>query len=92
MTKYYPTKKKIVNKSIWAFYEGEDCIAIGTFEELCEKLNYKLDTLYYYSSNSYKKRLKKFKKKNKKYLILVEKVKGRPIDYAKINKKKEIEI
>ena len=81
MTKYYPTKKYVKCKSIWALYKKEECLCIGTFEEIEKKLGYKRDTLHYYTSNAYKKMKNRYV-----YMVLVEKVKGEPLDYRKYHR------
>lgn len=89
MSKYYPTKKFIKSKSIWAVYKGEECLAIGDFNELEKKLNLTRDTLFYYVSDSYKKRLLKMKQKETNItFVLVEEIKGEPLDLSKYNKRK----
>lgn len=80
--KYYPTKKFIKSKSIWAVYKGEECIIIGNFDDIEKKMNWKRATTFYYVSKSYKNRLSKMKYKNTNiYVVLIEKVKGKPMNY-----------
>lgn len=87
MNKYYPTKKFIKSKSIWAVYKGEEEIAFGTFDEIEKKLNLKRTTMFYYVSDVYKRRLSKAKRKDKNIcFVLVEKVKGEPLDFKKYNR------
>ena len=80
MSKYYPTKKFIKNKSIWAVYKGEECLVIGTFDEIEKKLHFKRETTYCYVAKSYKKRRKTT---NCIQFVLVEPYKGKPIDYRR---------
>ena len=47
----------------YAMYKGEECLAIGNVYELAEVLNVKVDTIRWYSTPTYKRRLEK---KNKK--------------------------
>lgn len=44
-------------------YKGEECLAIGNIYELAKKLNVKVDTIRWYSTPTYRRRLEK---KNKK--------------------------
>lgn len=43
-------------KKQYAVYRGDDLLAIGTAEEIAEKLGIKKETVYFYASPSYKKR------------------------------------
>lgn len=43
-------------KKQYAVYRGDDLLAIGTAEEIAEKLGIKKKTVYFYASPSYKKR------------------------------------
>ena len=51
----------------YAMYKGDDCIAIGTIEELAKKLNIKVKTIKFYLTPTYKKRVKG--SKNRRELI-----------------------
>lgn len=64
-SKYYKTK------SIWALYKGDELIGIGTIQELAELTNVKENSIRFYYSPTYKKRMKNGK--NRKTLVLVEK-------------------
>lgn len=55
---------------VYAMYKGEECLAIGTIKELAEKLGVKEDTIYFYTTPTYKKRVKKGK--NRRVLVRVE--------------------
>lgn len=88
MSKYYPTKKFIKNKSIWAVYKGEECLVIGNFDEIEKKLNITRETIYTYVAKSYKKKRPGI---NCIQFVLVEAVKGKPIDYRKEYKKRKWE-
>lgn len=44
-------------------YKGEECLGIGTLEELAKELNVKYETMYFYTTPTYKKRIKKSKKR-----------------------------
>ena len=56
----------------YALYKGEECLAIGTREEICEEVNIKRKTFEYYRSNAYKKRLEHRKVKNAKVIIRID--------------------
>lgn len=55
---------------VYAMYKGEKCLGTGTVIQLSKILNIKIDTLYFYMTPSYKKRVKKGK--NRRELIRVE--------------------
>lgn len=77
MKQYIRKTKYTKRHSIWSVYKGENEIYQGTFDELKELMNVNLDTLTYYTSKVYIKRLNKRKKKgaNAIRLVLVEKIK-----------------
>lgn len=43
-------------KKQYAVYRGDDLLAIGTAEEIAEKLGIKKETVYFYASPTHKKR------------------------------------
>lgn len=43
---------------IYALYHGDDLILIGTLNELAERINVKPRTIFFYSTEAYKKRRK----------------------------------
>lgn len=47
------------DKSEYALYKGDTFIDLGTAEELAEKHNFKLRTIYYMTEPSYRKRMRK---------------------------------
>ena len=55
---------------VYAMYKGEECLGIGTLRELAKELNVKYDTMYFYTTPTYKKRCKKGK--NRRELIRIE--------------------
>lgn len=60
---------------VYAMYKGEECIAIGNVYELAEVLNVKVDTIRWYSTPTYKRRLEKKNKKrieNRRVLVELE--------------------
>lgn len=58
---------------VYAMYKGEECLAIGNIYELAKALNIKVNTIRWYSSPTYKRRLeKKNKKRAENRRVLVE--------------------
>lgn len=55
---------------VYALYKGEDCLGIGTLKELAEQLKVKYETMYFYTTPTYKKRCKKGK--NRRELVRIE--------------------
>ena len=57
----------------YAMYKGEECLAIGNIYELAKALNVKADTIRWYSTPAYRRRLeKKNKKRIENRRVLVE--------------------
>ena len=52
---------------VYAMYKGEECLGIGTLEELAKELNVKYRTIAFYLTPTYKKRIKKGK--NRRELV-----------------------
>lgn len=48
-------------EKIYALYRGEKFIAIGTKKELAELLNVKVETISFYATPAYKKRINEAK-------------------------------
>lgn len=42
----------------YAIFKGEDMLAMGTYKEICEKLNISYQTFRFYGTDTYKKRTK----------------------------------
>lgn len=42
----------------YALYKGENCLAIGTIQEIAEKMNVQYRTIYFYTTPTYKRRCK----------------------------------
>lgn len=55
---------------VYALYKGEECLGIGTLKELAKELNVKEDTIRFYTTPTYKRRVKK--SKNRRELVLIE--------------------
>lgn len=55
---------------IYALYKGEECLGIGTKKELAEQFNVNIKTIYFYTTPTYKKRVKKGI--NRRVLVRVE--------------------
>lgn len=54
----------------YAMYKGEELLGIGTARELASKLNVKVETIRFYNTPTYKKRVKQGK--NRKVLVEIE--------------------
>ena len=58
---------------MYALYKGEECLGIGTVYQLAQKFNVKIETIRFYGTDAYKRRLEKHKNsKNAKNLINLE--------------------
>lgn len=57
---------------IYAVYKGEECLAIGTSEEICKQLNISIKTFQYYRSKAYKERIRNRKSKNCRNIIKLD--------------------
>lgn len=62
------SKRKIIE---YALYKGDKFIDIGTAKELAKKCNVKPETIEFYASPSYLKRLEKVKDKYNKGFVCV---------------------
>ena len=47
-----------VSKAIYVLYLGDEVIDMGTKDELAKRRNVKPDTIYFYSTQAYRKRIK----------------------------------
>lgn len=47
-----------MSKATYVLYQGDEVIDIGTAEELTERRDVKPSTIYYYSMQAYRKRIK----------------------------------
>lgn len=57
----------------YALYKGEEILSIGTIEEIAKELGVRKETIYFYQSSAYKKRVNKRKnKKNFRILVPIE--------------------
>ena len=56
-------------EKIYALYRGEKFIAIGTKKELAELLNVKVETISFYATPAYKKRINEAKSRR---LVLID--------------------
>ena len=54
----------------YALYKGEECLAIGTIKELAKRLKVKERTIYFYTTPTYKKRVKAGK--NRRELVTLD--------------------
>ena len=55
---------------IYAMYKGEECLGIGTIIQLSKQLGIRIQTLRFYLTPTYKKRIEKGK--NRRELVRVE--------------------
>ena len=55
---------------MYALYKGEECMEVGTLYQIAQKYNIKLETLKYYGTNSYKRKLEK-RKNSRKARVLI---------------------
>lgn len=55
---------------VYAVYKGENCLGIGTIKELAKKLGVKERTIYFYTTPTYKKRVKSGK--NRREVITLD--------------------
>ena len=53
----------------YALYKGDDVIAVGTIQEIAAKTNVKPDTIRFYTSPAYEKRLAARKDKNARRMV-----------------------
>ena len=58
-----------MNIKEYALYKGEECLAIGTIKEIAKKMGVKDKTIYFYTTKTYKKRVKKGK--NRRELVFI---------------------
>lgn len=57
----------------YALYKGEELLSIGTIREIANELNVKPDTVRFYGTDSYKRRLEKRKSfKNARELVVLD--------------------
>ena len=50
---------------VYALYKGDECLAIGTKAEISKQMGVKKNTLDYYRTKAYKKRVESRKNKHK---------------------------
>lgn len=56
----------------YALYKGEEILAIGTIFQIAEELGVKMDTIKYYGTNAYKRKLSKRNAKDVRELVALE--------------------
>lgn len=54
----------------YALYKGEECLAIGNIREIAKKMNVKERPIYFYTTPTYKKRVKAGK--NRREIIILD--------------------
>lgn len=42
---------------VYAFYKGDDCLFIGTINEIADRFNIKKDTVLYYKTPAYMRKI-----------------------------------
>ena len=56
----------------YAMYKGDECLAIGTVREIAEQMGVREETIYYYLSKTYERRLDNRKTRNPRIVIRIE--------------------
>lgn len=56
----------------YALYKGEKILSIGTIKEIAKELNVLPETIHFYQTPTYMKRLKNRKTKNARVLICLD--------------------
>ena len=56
----------------YALYRGEDLLCVGTIKEIAKKLNILPDTVKYYGTNAYKRKLSKRNVRNARELVSLD--------------------
>lgn len=59
-------------KRQYAMYKGEECLAIGTSKEICQKMNISMKTFQYYRTGAYKERIKNRNSKSYREIIRID--------------------
>lgn len=57
---------------VYALYKGEELLAIGTVFEIAVKMKVQVDTILYYKTNAYKRKLEKRNKDKCRILVKLE--------------------
>lgn len=57
---------------IYAMYKKEECLAIGTPKEICEKMGINLQTFRFYRTKYYKNIVDKSRLKNRRVIIRID--------------------
>ena len=53
----------------YAMYKGDECLAVGTAEEICKQMNISIKTFHFYRTRSYKKVAKNSQKRRRIFKI-----------------------
>ena len=56
----------------YAIYKGEDCLAIGTVNEIAKQQKVKIETIKFMLSPTYARRLAKRNSKNAKIIVCID--------------------
>lgn len=65
-------KYKKKGRWVYAMYKGDECLAIGTSDEICEKMGIKKNTFGFYRTKTYLKRAKDLNWKNYKTIVRID--------------------
>ena len=60
-------------KWVYAMYKGEECLAIGTSDEICEKMGIKKSWFHFMRTKTYAKRAKDLNWKNYRTIVRIDK-------------------
>ncbi|MBY7009540.1 hypothetical protein FDB15_08175 [Clostridium botulinum] len=55
---------------MYALYKGEECLGIGSIQELAKQFNVQLRTIQFYGTDAYKRKLEKRKNSNNAKLLV----------------------
>ena len=57
---------------VYAMYKGEECLAIGTANEICKQMNLSIKTFHFYRTKTYKKRVENSRLKNRRIIVRID--------------------
>lgn len=65
-------KYKKKGRWVYAMYKGEECLAIGTSDEICEQMGIKMSWFHFMRTKTYAKRAKDLNWKNYKTIVRID--------------------
>jgi hypothetical protein len=65
-------KYKKKGRWVYAMYKGDECLAIGTSDEICEQMGIKKNTFGFYRTKTYLERAKDLNWKNYKTIVRID--------------------